>query len=266
MPDIRSSILRLEPGAYVMRHPGNGLAALVLARAPGTADNGGTLQTIATAGERGLLLRDSNDCVMALVSGGPVQLLLSACLEQADSPLPQLRLDRIALAPMPAAPSRPAAPAKPATPKPITVGPHGISLIGHIQATGDRVAAQGELLGEPQRGLRLEGFQAAWPDRPEGVDLSYGVTIEGMPATPDVVSGKFCGTRQENRSITEVRFALVGPKAAAWHLEGSAHFAGGFEVPLVPGKPLRGPSGREHLTALRLRAVPGSSRPKTGKK
>lgn len=264
MPNIRSSFLRLGPGAYVMRHPGNALAPLVLARSPAAADNGGTLQTIATAGELGLLLRDSNDCIMALVSGGPVQLLVSACLESADRPLPQLRLDRVALDALPT-PTAPAPAAAPAAPKPITIGPHGISLIGHIQASGDRVAAPGEFLGDPQGKLPLEGFQAAWPDRPEGVDLSYGVTMERMPPAPDVLSGKFCGARHEGR-ITEVRFALTGPKATGWRLEGSAHFAGGFAVPVAPGKALCGPSGRELLTALRLRALPVEPKRKPGKK
>ncbi|HEY0584650.1 MAG TPA: hypothetical protein VGD52_00830 [Pseudoduganella sp.] len=275
MPHISSSSISLNPGAYVLRHPGNGLAPLALARSPAVANNHGTLQTIATAGDLGLMLRDASDCVMLLVARGPVELLVSAYLERADSPMPKLRLDRIALEALPAAAAATPAPAPTAAPaalapaapqpapvttsRPITIGPHGISLIGHIQAVGDKVAAMGEFLGDPNANLRLEGFQAAWPDRPEGVDLSYGVTLEGMAPTANVLSGKFCGTRNEARRITEVRFDLVGPQAKAWRLEGSAHFSGGYQMPLVPGMALSGPSGCEHLTALTLRAVPSAT-------
>jgi hypothetical protein len=51
----------------------------------------------------------------------------------------------------------------------------------------------------------------------------------------------------------------VGPQANAWRLEGSAHFSGGYQMPLVPGMALTGPSGSEHLTALNLRAVPSAT-------
>jgi hypothetical protein len=265
MHHISSSSINLNPGAYILRHPGNGLAPLALARSPSAVNNDGKLQTIATAGDLGMLLRDASDCVMLLVSGGPVELLVSACLERPDSPMPKLRLDRVALEAMAAAPAAPAMPAAPVpqptpvAPGPITISPHGISLIGHIQSVGDKVAAMGEFLGDPKSNLRLEGFQAAWPDRPAGVDLSYGVTIEGHAPTANVVSGKFCGTRNEARRITEVRFDLVGPQANAWRLEGSAHFSGGYQMPLVPGMALTGPSGSEHLTALNLRAVPSAT-------
>jgi hypothetical protein len=199
---------------------------------------------------------------MLLVSGGPVELLVSACLARPDSPMPKLRLDRVALEAMAAAPAataKAAAPSAAAAPGPITISPNGISLIGHIQAVGDKVAAMGEFLGDPKTNLRLEGFQAMWPNRPEGVDLTYGVTIEGAAPTANVLTGKFCGTRNEARRITEVRFDLVGPQANAWRLEGSAHFSGGYQMPLVPGMALTGPSGSEHLTALNLRAVPSAT-------
>jgi hypothetical protein len=88
MHHISSSSINLNPGAYILRHPGNGLAPLALARSPSAVNNDGKLQTIATAGDLGMLLRDASDCVMLLVSGGPVELLVSACLERPDSPMP----------------------------------------------------------------------------------------------------------------------------------------------------------------------------------
>lgn len=41
----------------------------------------------------------------------------------------------------------------------------------------------GETIGQPVV-TRLEGFQLMWPDKPEGLDVVYGVTIEGGETTP----------------------------------------------------------------------------------
>jgi hypothetical protein len=59
-----------------------------------------------------------------------------------------------------------------------------------------------------------------------------------------------------------VSFALVGPQADEFQLEGTAYFSGGFQVPVTSGLPASGPSGLEHLTALSLRAVKASPAPK----
>jgi hypothetical protein len=261
MSQIHSSTLSLQPGLYLLRHPGQGQAPIAIARSPLQKGNNGQWQTLGTAGQLGNVLRDGSDCVVTHIEGGPVELLISVVLAQADSPLPALRVDQVALQPRAEAEPVPA-PAPAAAPQSapaIEVGPHGISLIGHVEAGGDQVAPQGELLGDPESLRRLEGFQAVWPDRPDGVDLQYGISCEGAAPSADVLSGQFCGTRQQARRLTEVHFRLVGPKAREWRLEGNACFSGGFLMPVVEGMALTGPSGAEHLTALQLRAVPADA-------
>lgn len=165
-----------------------------------------------------------------------------------------------ALAPV----ARPAAApaAAQAAPRRIQIGSKGISVIAHIERTGDVVAGQGAAAGDPAQGLRVEGFQIMWPDRPAGLDLAYRISVEGIGQLPAVTTGKFCGTRGQARRITELSFTLVGPEAAHYALEGTAWFTGGFQLPVSSGATLGGPSGLEHLTALSLKAVPANA--KTG--
>lgn len=235
-----------------------------VSRAPGLPGDG-EFSYISTDNTHGSILRDGGDCIVVHVSKAPVELLVTAFLAKAGDQVPALRLDQIGLD-APAAPVPPAAPAAPAVPPqpaaaraPIRIGAHGITLIGHIERSGDLLAAPGEHLGDPASSLRLEGFQVMWPDRPAGVDLAYGIVIEGVGHMPIVKTGKFCGSKGEARRITEVTFALVGSDAGQFQLEGTAYFTGGFQMPIQSGVPLSGPSGLEHLTALSLRALEAST-------
>lgn len=257
---------------YILRHPKGGLAPLSISRAPGRPGDG-EFSSIATDGTHGSILRDGGDCIVVHVSKASVELLVTAFLDKEGDQVPALRIDQIGLdapaapaapvkpvaaAPAPAASAAPSQP-QPAPRAPIHIGAHGISLIGHIERSGDLVAAPGEYLGDPSSSLRLEGFQVMWPDRPAGVDLAYGIVIEGVGHMPIVKTGKFCGSKGEARRITEATFALVGPDAAQFQLEGTAYFSGGFQLPIQSGMPLSGPSGLEHLIALSLRAVVASA-------
>lgn len=245
--EVKSSILTLAPGMYILRHPRGGLAPLSVSRAPargGAAE--GTLQQICTEGSGGGILRDGSDCIVMQVGGAPVALLVAAFLAHPDDAVPALRVDQVGLEP---------AAARAGGGAPIVIGGRGISIIGHIERTGDVVAGQGQPLGQADSGLRLEGFQVMWPDRPADVDLAYRIAVEGGEATPLVKSGKFCGTKGEARRITELSFLLVGAAAADWRLEGTACFSGGYTLPVRSGQTLGGPSGLEHLTALSLNVV-----------
>ena len=287
---ITTTTVVLKPGMYVLRHPKGGLPTLTVTRAPGTAATNGQLDTLSTPNTHGTILRNGADCIVMHVTLAPVELAVSAYLPDAAATVPSLRIDQIALdatepapaeapaaarMPAPAAPALAAAPAPaaiaapaPALPAPSTaaaapaaqrtiqVAGKGISVIAHIERTGDVVAGEGNAVGDPARGLRVEGFQVMWPDRPAGVDLAYRISVEGLGQMPAVTTGKFCGTRGQARRITELSFTLVGPDAAKYALDGTAWFTGGFELPVSSGATLGGPSGLEHLTALRLKAVP----------
>lgn len=267
--EILNSIVTLQPGMYILRHPKNGLAPLSIGIAP-TNTKAGCIERLATPGTQGSLLRDGADCIVVHVVEAPVDIVVTAFLAAAGDPVPQLRLDRIGLD-APGAGNRPqAAPqamsqatpqtTQPAAPSPgLQVPAQGISLIGHIERHGDTVALPGQVLGAPDADLRVEGFQVMWPDRPEGIDLVYGIAVEDGGNLPTVKTGKFCGTRGQARRIVEITFTLIGPRAAAFALDGTAGFTGGFAVPIRSGVTLGGPSGLEHLTSLQLRVVPAAA-------
>lgn len=254
--EIIASTVILQPGMYILRHPRQSMAPLSVARAPG-ASASGKMETLGTPGTHGAVLRDGGDCIVLHISEAPVTLLVSAFIERKDDPVPALRLDQIAL-------ERTSTPvfSSGAAPAPAAAGmqirAQGITLIGHIERTGDAVAAPGERLGDPDSLLRVEGLQVMWPDRPDGVDIAYSIVVENGGTMPIVKTGKFCGTRGEARRITEVTFALIGPRAGQFRLEGMAHFSGGFQVALQSAVALSGPSGLEHLTALSLCAMPAA--------
>ncbi len=254
---LQNSIVRLQPGMYVLRHPKGGLPPISVGRALGDATSVGRAEVLSTPKTQGCILRDGADCIVMYVSDAPVDLLVTAYLAQEGGVVPTLKVDQIGLdaedTPQVAAPV--VAPNPAATPDPIEISATGITLIGHIERTGDRFAAPGQSLGDAASGLRLEGFQVEWPDLPEGVNLQYSVAVEGHGALPQVGTGTFCGTRGQGRRITEVSFVLTGPNARKFQLEGVANFSGGFHVPVIGGAALGGPSGLEHLVALSLRAV-----------
>jgi hypothetical protein len=245
--EISSSIILMQPGMYILRYPKGGVTPLSVSRAPNST---GKIEVMGTSKTHGSILRDGSDCIVMQVTGGAVELLVSAFSSNVAASVPTLRIDQIGLDPEPAC-AQPAAAGKK-----IEVVAKGISIIGHVELQGDLVAAEGQTLGDPSSTHRVEGFQIMWPDRPEGVDLAYSISVEGFGTMPVVNSGNFCGTRGEARRITEATFSLVGPNAGQFRLDGSAYFSGGFQVPISSGMPLGGPSGMEHLTAISLRALP----------
>jgi hypothetical protein len=260
MMEMKSTLTTLQPGMYILRHPKGGLPPLTIGRAPGGS---GQFETLSTPGVQGAVLRDGSDCIVMHVFGGSVELLVTAYVGL-GSTTPSLRLDQIGLdvasLPQPQPEMTPAPIALP-TGKPLEISANGISIVGHIERVGDEVAGEGATLGQVGSNSRLEGFQLMWPDKPDGVELSYGVTLEGTEPLPMVGLGNFCGTRNMARRVTEVSFALLGPKAKLFSLEGVAYFSGGFRTPIVSGMALRGPSGMEHLTAISLRAVSAATVP-----
>lgn len=235
---------------YVLRHPGNGLAPISVSLAPGGSEEG-KISSVFTERTGGAVLRDGGDCIVMHVSVAPVMLLVCSFQENVFDPVSTLRLDQISYDQAPMSSSALAG-------APIEIGKHGISLIGNIEHKGNAVAAPGESLGDPLSGLRLEGFQVKWPDRPHGVDLVFRVAVEGAGPLPVVKSGEYCGIRGEASRITAVSFALVGTHSEQWRLSGEVAFNGGCTLPVRSGQMMSGPSGREHMTALKLGVEPAS--------
>lgn len=260
--EIITSLVTLQPGIHILRHPKRNLPPLSVSRAPDSAGNTGQIEILSTPMTHGTILRDGRDCIVVHVIEAPVALLVAAYLEHAGATVPALRIDQVGLD---AGQEQSVTTVPDKASRSIEISGKGVSIIGHIERTGDVVASEGQSLGDPSSSLRLEGFQVMWPDRPEGVDIAYGIAVEGSGVTPIVSTGKFCGTKGEARRISEVTFALIGPNAKEYQLNGAAHFSGGFQVPVSSGMALSGPSGLEHLTSISLCVLPATQTQKKEK-
>lgn len=250
---VTSALVQLEPGFYILRHPGPAEPPLSLARSPNSS---GEMAVLSTRPSHGMILENGSDCIAIHITGGPVELLVAAFPKNGTAAIPTLRVDRIALEAQ-----KPSAPVNAAeAPRKLVIKDKGVSIVGHVELAGDVVASENEILGDPSANRRVEGFQVMWPDKPEGVDIAYSVSVEGHGALPIVKSGNFTGTRREARRITEATFALIGPNAQKYQLTGTAYFSGGFQVPVSSGMPLSGPSGLEHLSGISLRVVPAPAK------
>ena len=246
---IINSIIVLKPGVHILRHPKQGLPPLSVGRAPTSRPFRGRIEILSTPSTDGSVLRDGSDCIVMHVIDAEVEIIISTVLEEGGVQIPKLRIDTVGLDPAPTIQSTDVQP----TPSPIIeVNGTGLSIIGHIEKRGDIVVLAGQQLGDPESLLRLEGFQLVWPDKPVDVEISYAVTLEGSGANPSVTIGNFCGTRGEARRITGLTMTLGGPNAANYKLHGVANFSGGFQVPLLSGIDVSGPSGFEHLVGLQL--------------
>lgn len=126
-----------------------------------------------------------------------------------------------------------------------------VDLQGHVERQGDTAAVDG-WLGNPKQSARVEGFAVHWYNRPEGVDLAYQCRVQGLGDSPVIQSGGFAGTRQRGAGISSIQFSLVGPRASEFEIQGQACFASGGLQRIIGGERLSGPTGNEHLCALRL--------------
>lgn len=243
--ELANSIITLQPGMYILRHPKTGLPPISISRAAGKPEHNGRIEALYTPNTDGGILRDGRDCIVMQVLNAPVELLVTAYLDKPGATVPALKVDKIALEA-----------GLDSTATPIEIPPNGITLIGHIERRGNVIASNGTKLGEVSSELRLEGFQIMWPDKPEGVDLAYGVNVEGAGQMPSVTSGSFAGTRNMAGRIIGLKLSLIGPKAESFALEGCASFSGGYSTQLVADKLISGPSGLEHLTGLELEVLP----------
>jgi hypothetical protein len=212
------------------------------------------------------VLRNSSVCIVILVADAEVEMLVSAFVPDSQTVAPSLRVDRVDLGDkslgLNVSPKLDHSAQQAVSSPSFDIAASGISLIGHVELSGDMLASPGMVLGEASSNLRLEGFQIVWPNMPDGVDIAYRVGVEGMGQFPTVTTGSFCGTRGEARRINEINISLTGKNAKKFNLEGVAFFSGGFKVPLAGGINISGPSGLEHLVALQL-AVRGAVNKKT---
>lgn len=246
--ELANSIITLQPGMYILRHPKSNLPSISVSRAAVNPANNGRIEALYTSKTNGAVLRNGADCIVLHVQDGPVDLLVTAYLERAGAAVPSLKIDKIAL-------ENEAAPARG---KAVEAPAKGISIIGHIEQIGDVVVTNGQRIGDPGSNSRLEGFQVMWPDKPAGVDLTYSAHVEGTGELPAVATGKFCGTRNAAERIVGLKFALQGARAGDYVLGGEVFFSGGYRAEIKSDVPTHGPTGVEHVTAFAIHIVPGA--------
>jgi hypothetical protein len=255
---ILTSVVQLQPGLYLLRHPGPNMPPLSVTQAPHTRAE---IDVLTARASGALVLENGSDCIVMRVAHAPADLLVAAFSNTAAAMAPAMKVDRVALdapalVPSSMSPAQRAntvtQPVQRPAQNPLVIKKQGVSIIGHVEGQAAIAASEGQVCGNPASLQRLEGFQLMWPDRPDGVDLAYSVALEGQSPLPAARSGMYVGGRGHSRRITEVCITLIGPHAHRFQLQGTAYFSGGHAIALHSGVPTSGPSGLEHLTALAL--------------
>lgn len=233
---LPESFYLLTPGIYVFRLPIGSPSNLRLIRLP---DGGEPTAQIQSLTNNGTLLQSPSDYIVMQILGASARIGVEDVNNDVHCSAHRVfveRIDRI-----------PTQPVQPAFAVPHT----GVSIIGHISNTGDQVALPGGMMGNTHATASITGLQLVWPDRPVGVDIAYRLKLEGQQQLSFVTSGNFCGSRMPDMRATAVEFELVGEGHDDYVLVGTAFFSGGFQVPIDLGIK-EGPSGLEHLSALKL--------------
>lgn len=127
-----------------------------------------------------------------------------------------------------------------------------VRLSGHVERVGDVDCGFGEWLGDPKSSTRVEGFSLFWPERPLGVDISYGCVVAGVGKSPSVLTGNLVGTRRRAAPIEAVWVELIGERAGEYSLEVEAAFKDSGTARGGSGKLLRGVLARDYLVALKI--------------
>lgn len=237
---LPESFYQLPPGIYAIRRSGLSAEPLQLTQLPSQRGELAQLQSLSSHGS---MLQTTSDCVVIQVSGGTANMAASYVDGRGLAPphgLSVIRLDQTA--------SQPIQPT-------FLVPANGLSMIGHIHESGDRLALPGSVLGDPGSMHSISGLQLIWPDKPEGIELHYRLDLERYEPGVWADCGNFCGVREREVRATAFELALTGIHSTDYRIEGLAFFSGGFQIPLTVGRN-QGPSGLEHLAALQLEIKP----------
>lgn len=130
-----------------------------------------------------------------------------------------------------------------------------VHLSGHVEMVGDTEKKPGEWIGKRTGGARVEGFAIHWPDKPDGVELVYGCTVEGMSKAPNSVTGGFVGTRQRAAAIKALWIDLKGDMRDHYQLNYVAAFSKSGTLVGRPGRITSGLGIKDHLIGLAVAVV-----------
>ena len=129
-----------------------------------------------------------------------------------------------------------------------------LEILAHVSHRGDTVSGHGEWICGPDLPMPIEGFEIRWPNKPEGVELSYsGMSGRRNQHRREMRPGQFAGTRGKSAPLLGLTLGLKGARARNYELRCDAMFLGS---PVISkhGSELTfsGPTGREPLVGFRL--------------
>ncbi len=130
-----------------------------------------------------------------------------------------------------------------------------VHLAGHVEMVGDVTRKPGEWIGKRSGSARVEGFSIHWKDKPEGLELVYGCTIEGMGKSPNSVTGGFVGTRQRAMPIKSLWIDLQGERKDDFVFNYVAAFSRSGVLAGRPGRITSGLGVKDHLIGLAVAVV-----------
>ena len=88
-----------------------------------------------------------------------------------------------------------------------------IRYMGHFEGYGDsKFVNQANILGDPNRQERLEGFRINTIQNSQPIKLRYMAHVSRMGDTKWIAMGKFCGTRGQGRAVEGIAIDRVGKR------------------------------------------------------
>src|SRR5271165_5339867 len=231
---VTGHLMTLETGVFcVFQAPGStlgldetGLPGVRISLPPGPAGNPDAV-SISTFRADGWL-SGKDPAALVRVSDGPAQVLVTVyqSSNQGADAAPRLQVLRLSQDPAVAAAARGNGAAGVAA----AVGGEGVSVIAHVQRTGDVGAKFGDWLGERGSKLWIEGFAVLPHDGIAAEEIEYQAVLGRGWNSPWMEGGKFCGSRGMALPLLGLRVRLKGKAAKTHTLRYAASFVDGTEV------------------------------------
>lgn len=207
--EITNSVLLLQPGIYILRHPNEGQPPITISRAPGDPAHNGRIEALWTPGTLGATLRDGSDCIVMHVQDAPAELLVSAFAKVPGTGAPPaLRIDKIDLDP---APGTTTAAAQPAQAAPLIGAPARPDATA--SSTGTATPGMASAAGQPEAAA-AEAVQAAGAAVAPGATGNATSTPAGAAAANDAAGATVEPEASGTTSTTAPGAATAGTAPA----------------------------------------------------
>ncbi|TXN07164.1 hypothetical protein FV222_03095 [Methylobacterium sp. WL103] len=246
-------VLTLKSGLYLLRYVSADdlrYPPRVLVAADPDQSDGLSIQPM--PGRAHNLLRKPGEVLIATVEG-EARLLVSTLREAAGiSDTIVIKVDRLDVAETARTPEVRSILAGPNPPVPLPA--RALRLGAHIERVGDIIVDSPDWIGSETSRARIEGLSLFWPNRPEGIDIEYSVSLLGRGRMPNTLTGGFVGSRGQGRAINGIFMNLVGLRIGEYRLIAEAVFSDGTRTSSREGGvQLFGPTGREYLVGLSVK-------------